>query len=159
MCTLPYRLSSAQDQPGLKQGASMLQACPSDRRPCPAVLMDPGFGTYLRDYTDSPAEGVSDREPRKVPFLRRLLSSRPSSRGLSNGNMSLSGSGSGSGTSHKAGGDADADAGLIDALRGSLVVNGLECKLSCSSSKVRSLSGPQVVGRCCGVSRRPLHVE
>ena len=90
--------------------------------------MDPGFGAYLRDYTDSPAEGVAGREPRKVPFLRRLLSSAPSSRGLSNGNVGPGGH------SHKPG--ADADGGLIDALRGSLVVNGLECKLSCSSSKV-----------------------
>ena len=91
--------------------------------------MDPGFGAYLRDYTDSPAEGVAGREPRKVPFLRRLLGSAPSSRGLSNGNVGPAGH-----SQPQPG--AEADGGLIDALRGSLVVNGLECKLSCSSSKV-----------------------
>ena len=79
-----------------------------------AVVMEPAFGEYLKDYTDSPAESTVGRDPRKTPFLRRLL--------------------------HAALRQPQAAQGqLAGALQDSYVLNGLECKLSTASSKVRLL--------------------
>ena len=65
------------------------------------------------------------------PHVRRSSSS---SRALCNGDAQPE-------AAHKADAGPDSDGSLLEALRGSLVVNGLECKLSCSSSKVSAASG------------------
>lgn len=74
--------------------------------------MEPAFADYLKHYTNSPAERATDRSVR-LPFMRRLL---PVPRAWED--------------------SASEDTRILGALTGAFVANGLECKLSCSSSKV-----------------------
>ena len=81
--------------------------------------MEPAFAEYLADYTDSPAESLLGREAPKTPFLRRLLHQ------ASNQQRQKASSGG---------------------LAGCYVLNGLECKLSTTTSKVRSSQAAEAMG-------------
>ncbi|KAK9806462.1 hypothetical protein WJX73_010057 [Symbiochloris irregularis] len=94
-------------------------------------LMEPAFADYLRHYTSLPAERASDRATR-LPFMRRLL---PVPRAWE---------------------DALAeDSRVLEALKGAFVANGLECKLSCSSSKVSYVLDTEDI--FCRTQRRRQH--
>lgn len=94
-------------------GMLTLQLIESDGNEGAPGVMEPGFADYLQQYTGSQTEGSLDSKALRLPFMRRLL---PVPRAWED--------------------PTSEDARILASLSDTYVANGLECKLSCSSSKV-----------------------